>query len=205
LFLCAGLILQIGASKAAAVHYEEACSILSSNQATLGSSCYLQSLLLVTQGLIQFSQDKYDSACETFGTFLDNDWTRVYEENSSVVSHPYEEEKEETSKTGMKAKIYYLALLQAKDENLFSIAINNYAISCLYLKRNNEAVTRLEKLIGLNPLTYMTDPVVFNLCTMYDLSYSPDVSLSKKKALQKIANRFNINDPVLHWRSFRLN
>jgi hypothetical protein len=178
---------------------------LSSNPTTLASDCYLQSLLLVTQGLIHFSQDKYESACETFGTFLDSGWTRSYEENSGVVSRPYEEEKEETNTLNMKAKIYYLALLQAKDENLFSIAINNYAISCLYLKRNNEAVSRLEKLIGLNPLMYMTDPVVFNLCTMYDLSYSPDVSLSKKKALQKIANRFNINDPILHWRSFRLN
>lgn len=96
-------------------------------------------------------------------------------------------------------------LSQSKDENLYSSSINNYAICCLYLKKNAESIARLEKLIGSNPPKYMTDPVVFNLCTMYDLSYSPDASLTKKKALQKISTKFGLNDPILHWRSFRLN
>ena len=95
--------------------------------------------------------------------------------------------------------------MQAKDENLYCSAINNYCICCLYLKRNSESIMRLEKLIGSNPPRFMTDPVVFNLCTMYDLSYSPDMSLARKKALQKISAKFGLNDPILNWRSFRLN
>jgi hypothetical protein len=117
-----------------------------------------------------------------------------------VISTPLE-----PGQTFRKSRLFRFILLQSKDENLFSSAINNYAICMLYLKRNLESMSRLEKLIGLNPLKYMIDPVVFNLCTMYDLSYAPDVSLSKKKALQKISARFGINDPILHWRSFRLN
>ena len=87
------------------------------------------------------------------------------------------------------------------------------------------------------------DPVVFNLCTLYDLSCSPDISVVKKKVppfspahpvvvlpslslslaqltcfamlprsisvwtqvLQQFAAVYHMDDPVLHWRSFRLN
>ena len=140
---------------------------------------------------------QYDSAAEIFGTFLDSEWTKLYEENSIVPSTSIE--------NFTKAKLIRLILFQSKDENLFSSAINNFAVCSLYLKKNLDAIVRLEKLIGLNPLKYMIDPVVFNLCTMYDLSFSPDVSLTKKKALQKISSKFGILDPILHWRSFRLN
>lgn len=104
-----------------------------------------------------------------------------------------------------KPKSILSLLLQAKDENLLCSAVNNYAICCLYLKRNNESMTKMEKLIGSNPPKYLTDPIVFNLCTMYDLSFAPDISLAKKKALQKVSAKYGISDPILNWRSFRLN
>ena len=47
--------------------------------------------------------------------------------------------------------------------------------------------------------------VVFNLCTLYDLSCSPEISVMKKKVLQQFAGVYHMEDPVLHWRSFRLN
>lgn len=102
-----------------------------------------------------------------------------------------------------KSKMIRLALTQAKDECLLAAAVNNYAICALYLKRSNAAIATIEKLICEDPVQHMTDPMIFNLCTMYDLSFAPDVSSMKKKILQKIANRYGLVDPVLHWRSFR--
>lgn len=61
----------------------------------------------------------------------------------------------------------------------------------------------MEQLIQDDPTQNLIDPIVFNLCTMYDLSCSPDVSIEKKKALQEVANHYHIED--LHWKSFRLN
>ena len=61
----------------------------------------------------------------------------------------------------------------------------------------------MEELIQDDPTQNLIDPVVFNLCTMYDLSCSPDVSIEKKKALQEVATHYHIDD--LHWKSFRLN
>jgi hypothetical protein len=97
------------------------------------------------------------------------------------------------------------ALVQSKDDCPLAAAVNNYAVCALYLKKINEAIKRFELLIGRNPPRYMTDAIVFNLCTLYDLSFAPESSLMKKKALQKVASRYDINDSVLHWRSFRIN
>lgn len=91
------------------------------------------------------------------------------------------------------------------EELILGSAVNNYSICALYLKRINQAIAQLESLIAINPPLYMIDPVVFNLCTLYDLSYAPDVSTTKKKSLQKVAIEFHIDDPILHWKSFRLN
>lgn len=96
------------------------------------------------------------------------------------------------------------ALFVFDDENLLAAAVNNAAICALYVKQINQAINCFEKLIIENPAKYMTDPVVFNLCTLYDLSFAPDVSTTKKKVLQKVAVRFQLEDPILHWRSFRL-
>jgi len=97
------------------------------------------------------------------------------------------------------------ALSQSKDDCPLAAAVNNYAVCALYLKKIADAMKKLEQLIGENPSLYMTDAVVFNLCTMYDLSFAPESSVMKKKALQKVASRYDINDAILHWRSFRMN
>jgi hypothetical protein len=99
---------------------------------------------------------------------------------------------------------FFCALLFG-EESLLPAAVNNYAICALYLRRIPIAISRLENLILEDPVRYMTDPVVFNLCTLYDLSCAPDTSTTKKKVLQRVASIFHIDDPMLHWRSFRLN
>lgn len=89
------------------------------------------------------------------------------------------------------------------EESTLAAAVNNYAICSLYLRRIHEAVAKMEDLIQDDPTQNLIDPIVFNLCTMYDLSCAPDISVEKKKALQEVANHYHIED--LHWKSFRLN
>ena len=104
-----------------------------------------------------------------------------------------------------KGRAVWLVLSIGKEECPRAAALNNMAVCALHLKKNLLAISKMEQLITDDPVRFMTDAVVFNLCTMYDLSFAPDISTSKKKALQKLAMRYGINDPVLHWRSFRLN
>lgn len=89
------------------------------------------------------------------------------------------------------------------EESTLASATNNYAICSLYLRQIHEAVRKIEELILDDPTQHLIDPVVFNLCTMYDLSCAPELSIEKKKALQEVANHYYIED--LHWKSFRLN
>lgn len=96
-------------------------------------------------------------------------------------------------------------LYQSKDETPLAVAVNNFAICNLHLKNNLVAIETIEKLVEEDPVKFLSDSIVFNLCTMYDLSFSTENSLAMKKALQKLAARYGINDPILHWRSFRLN
>ena len=89
-------------------------------------------------------------------------------------------------------------------ESVEAAATNNFAICCLHVKKVGLAVSKLESLIAEDPVVYMTDPLVFNLCTLYDLAYAPDISNTKKKTLQNVAAAYNIVDPVLQYRSFHL-
>lgn len=91
------------------------------------------------------------------------------------------------------------------EDSVLSAAVNNYAICALYLRRINEAIECLEELIKDDPLSHLIDPIVFNLCTLYDLSCAPDASVIKKMLLQKLSVKYHVDDPMLHWRSFRLN
>lgn len=50
------------------------------------------------------------------------------------------------------------------EDSLLPSCINNYAICALYIRKVNVAVSKLEELILDNPIKYMIDPIVFNLC-----------------------------------------
>ncbi len=89
--------------------------------------------------------------------------------------------------------------------NMLTVAVNNYCICSLFLKRVAVAIDFLEALVQENPCVHMVDPIVFNICTLYDLSCSVEISALKKKVLQQIACHYHIEDPLLHWQSFRLN
>jgi hypothetical protein len=93
----------------------------------------------------------------------------------------------------------------ALEESTLTAAVSNYSICALYLRHMRDAIDRLEELIKDDPLCHLVDPIVFNLCTLYDLSCSPDISVIKKMVLQKLSVKYHVDDPLLHWRSFRLN
>jgi tetratricopeptide (TPR) repeat protein len=90
------------------------------------------------------------------------------------------------------------------EESLVSMSVNNYAVCALYVKRVRESIDTLERLVQRDPARFLIDPVVFNLCTLYDLSCSPELSVRKKKMLQRVAATFNIHEPLLNAKSFRL-
>lgn len=97
------------------------------------------------------------------------------------------------------------AALDETAENFIAEAINNYALCSLNVRRVQDAIDSLESLVQRDPARFLCDPIAFNLCTMYDLTNSPDGSTMKKKVLQQIAAAYHVDDPLLHWRCFRLN
>jgi hypothetical protein len=50
------------------------------------------------------------------------------------------------------------------EDSLLPSCINNYAVCALYIRKANLAITKLEELILENPVKYMIDPIIFNLC-----------------------------------------
>jgi len=97
----------------------------------------------------------------------------------------------------------FLCFIQMED-TLIGAAVNNYAVCTLHLKQIKKSVERLEALIQLDPSRFMVDPVVFNLCTLYDFVCTPEMSICKKQVLQKVAAIYNIDEPVLNYKSYRL-
>jgi hypothetical protein len=140
----------------------------------------------MTNEFARRSQEKIESPIELLFPILSDgaSQSEPSEQNFSLFRHP-------------------LAGALEVEESTLSAATNNYAICSLYLRRIHEAVTKMEELIQDDPTQNLVDPIVFNLCTMYDLSCAPDISVEKKKALQEVANHYYIED--LHWKSFRLN
>jgi tetratricopeptide (TPR) repeat protein len=67
-------------------------------------------------------------------------------------------------------------------------AANNQAVCALYNCNLKEAVSILEGLIRNDPHAALTEPVVFNLCTLYDLQ--SEQNLQKKKVLHAVVQRF---------------
>jgi len=71
---------------------------------------------------------------------------------------------------------------------------NNLALNSLFHCQIDRAVALLEAAINFDPSTYMTDAVVFNLCTMYDLSFDSDAAVGRKMALQRKCTEFRMVD-----------
>jgi hypothetical protein len=80
------------------------------------------------------------------------------------------------------------------EETLLVEAVNNYAIAAMYTCELQEAVDTLEGLIQEDPAAHLVDCVVFNLCTLYELSCDNEATTRKKRVLQQVAARFCLDD-----------
>lgn len=98
----------------------------------------------------------------------------------------------------------YLSTVVITEESLLPAAISNYAICALNLRNIKESVLKLEVLIQQDPAKYLNDAIVFNLCTLYDLTSSPDLGTNKKKVLHNISQLYHVGEPIINWKSFRL-
>lgn len=191
------LSLQLGDVKAAAEQLERAGRQIGGIPA-LSADSALQAQLLLTSGTLLVAHEQHEQAVEAFAAAVDAAQLEASNNDNSDV-----EEQQQGAPPHSRAKAARLVLFDRQP--VAAAAASNIAVCLLYIKDNRGAVSRLETLIALNPLVAMSDAVVFNLCTIYDLSFAPDVSLQKKKLLQKVALRFGLVDPILHWRSFRTN
>jgi hypothetical protein len=61
----------------------------------------------------------------------------------------------------------------------------------------------MEGLIREDPTAFLTERVIFNLCTLYELGSDSTVGTRKKRVLQLIAKRFFLHD--VGPESFRIN
>jgi tetratricopeptide (TPR) repeat protein len=209
----AQLLLQMGARRASAAHHALACRELAALPALAGDA-HLRAQTQLVRGLLLFSEERFEPALEVFSELLaeataeaDADAAEADEAAHQLPKKVEQVEGEGANLFGDASlpKVLCRVLWRQLGDCPASAPANNLALCCLHLKRNAAAVQHLEAHLAEAPMRHMTDPVVFNLCTMYDLCFSPEVSLARKKALQRVAARLQISDAALHWRSFRLN
>lgn len=74
-------------------------------------------------------------------------------------------------------------------------ATNNVALGALSHCHVDRAVAVLEAAVKADPVKYMSDAVVFNLCTLYDLRYDNAEANAHKHALQVLAEA----KPLRQW------
>ncbi|CAM9194498.1 unnamed protein product [Chrysoparadoxa australica] len=82
----------------------------------------------------------------------------------------------------------------AVDEGLLCGAQNNLALACLFSSHVTMAVDHLENSVRSNPTKNMSETVVQNLSTLYDLSCSAAASATKKRVLDAVARYFCLDD-----------
>lgn len=187
-------MLQIGATKGALGYCQQA-------NARLGESLLAQDAVAqhveVSKGLFLFSQDKFDEALNIFANVISTEHALL-----NGTARADSSTRSCDTAVGNIPFPYFSAI--ELEESLLSVAVCNYSVAALHLRRMTVSVQKLESLIREDPVRYLIDPIVFNLCTLYELSCSPDVSTQKKKILQRIASMYLVSDPILNWKSLRL-
>lgn len=186
------LLLNIGSLKVSQHYYNNALVLADTYTESLHSyneQCHLsiKCQISVTAGLIAFTNDDFSNAMHHFNEVIN-----------------MEQQKQSSELKTIEGGNRPFADIADVEESLLPIAVNNYAVCALYVRKIDEAIEKLEGIICKNTPRYMTDPVVFNLCILYDISCAPELSIIKKKVLQNVATAYHLSDPVLNWRSFRM-
>lgn len=183
------LFLHQGALKLGISHCDKAMALVASTELETDDS--VSSQVHFTRGLALFSIGDYNEAIKIFSDLVQK--LRSSEDNTRLnnISVP-------TSTAGA-----VVALELGDSPTQLAATINALAVCALNLKDIGASVARLERLILGDPARFMTDPIVFNLCTLYDLSCSQPVSSSKKQVLKCVADMYHIQG-ALNQKSYRL-
>lgn len=75
---------------------------------------------------------------------------------------------------------------------LLHTAVNNYAITCVYLGDVQQAASTLEALVRCNPGKFLTPTVASNLGALYDQCCSMAEAKLRKRVLQAVAAQFHL-------------
>lgn len=151
--------------------------------------------VLLNQGLLSFANLDYKSAKNTFAEAISIQ--RLLEQEPTTG---------DDSSTGNLSSSWNVSFLNQHflntgvlesldaDQHQLAHALNNLALCALYTCDVNSAVDLMESLVKENPTLFLTEVMVFNLCTLYELGADVTGSGKKKKILQSVAKRFFLHD-----------
>ena len=133
-------------------------------------------VVAIQQGLLLFSTKKYQAALNIFNAVvkMDIDFN---------VTH-------------------MLLSIGVAIDDLVVAAANNIAVAALHCCEVRLGINCIEALLQQDPARFMTDAILFNLCTLYDLAYNTVFSTRRKKMLQTVAKLYYLN--TIAPTSFRL-
>lgn len=149
--------------------------------------------ILLNRGLLAFAEGDYGKAIEIFDTAIQIEKQKRQEQTFSFAGI---EDEDAGGRIGDNNNDHSRTLFVGIDieSNVMVEALNNFAICCMYTCDLHRATERLEAFILEDPTSNITDAVIFNLCTMYELSCDNKTTIAKKRVLQQAAQRFSIHD-----------
>ncbi len=103
-------------------------------------------ILMIQKGLMHFARGRYQLALDVFAVVVKTDY------DFSLLNQ-------------------FISLGVSLDELLVSAA-NDMAVSALHCCEVRLGVNCIEALIERDPARFMTDAIIFNLCTLYDLAHN---------------------------------
>jgi tetratricopeptide (TPR) repeat protein len=174
--------------------------------------------LAMNRGLLSFAEERYEQASQDFhqaiqhykkGTeqtsgstgqqscsteYRRSDWISgpllTVDKSSGV-----DEEEEDEGFFSSEESSHWVPPLPPTTEGgaaLYVECVNNLALTAVYTCRLQDAVTVLENLVRDDPAVFLTNRVVSNLCTLYELGGDAAVASRQKKVLQCVASRYGL-------------
>ena len=155
---------------------------------------YIYDIYHITGGILHFTRSQYEASMSVYKLIID----RQREKGQRSPSRQQQTGVRRNSFLTTNISIYgssgnkytsppaYLFASADFSCSILTVAVNNISVCALYLKNVNLAISNLESIIQENPYEYMTSNIVFNLCTLYDLTSSPSLSAVKKTVLHKV-------------------
>lgn len=142
----------------------------------------------LNSGLIDFAYGNYQKAMQNFSEAL----VSMQQAQKKISGYSMDEQKSSYCVHNFLSSSVFLSL--DPDMHVMTHCVNNLGLCSLYLNQVDYAISVMETLIKENPTMYLTEVLVFNLCTLYELVYDPDKCTQEKKVLQSVAKRFYLHD-----------